>query len=475
MGVEGDLIWGDDYESEVFAQAQQHDMSLIFRYSLQTGLPHSLPSRIVNCFHCRHVKDVAETFSSRVEMREALYSSISRVWNQCEGHPYITAPDVTVEIYQDTGGQDRWRVSHESLFNSYVESLLSVRNMFQSDEAKFQSYDTIDYSSLVHIHHLGGRGRTSVVRSSLDSDAIYVFKGIDFGSFLESPTDFEHRKDTCYHEIRTICALPKHQNVVSRPNKLVTIRHIGDDREAYVCGALYSFMKNGTLDDQVQYANANNGRISLLEKARWCLQMASALAHTQFTAHTFHMDIKPANFLVNADRDLVLADWEQSGAWQFSLAPEADGYWDVKYAESISSYDTGSALSAPKLIYEKYCGPERENLAWGRPKWNVFPQWRNLYPRALEAAEVFSLGRTTWMLLNQITQSQLEDKNEVSGSWDQDSEDIPEDWKAVINRCLHSDPNERIRLLELVDFWKAVKILALPQLPPYESECCLAT
>ena len=52
MGVKGDLIWGDDDESEVFAQAQTHDLCLIFRYSLHAKLPQSLPSRVANCFHC---------------------------------------------------------------------------------------------------------------------------------------------------------------------------------------------------------------------------------------------------------------------------------------------------------------------------------------------------------------------------------------------------------------------------------------
>ena len=96
-------------------------------------------------------------------------------------------------------------------------------------------------------------------------------------------------------------------------------------------------------------------------------------SHTQFAAYTFHMDIKPGNFVVNANRDLVLIGWEQSGAWQYSLAPEADGSWDVRTVETISSNCTGSHLSAPKLVYEEYCGPYRENLAWDRPKWNVFP------------------------------------------------------------------------------------------------------
>lgn len=176
-----------------------------------------------------------------------------------------------------------------------------------------------------------------------------------------------------------------------------------------------------------------------------------------FAAHTFHMDIKPANFVVNANKDLILIDWEQSGACQYSLAPEADGSWNVKTAETISSNCTGSHSSAPKLVYEKYCGPYRENLAWGRPKWKVFPYWREYYPRALMAAEVFSLGRTIWMLLEQVPQSRLEDADEVVVSWSEDAMDVPKDWKAVVSRCLDPDPSKRIRLSGLVDFWKVVK------------------
>ena len=153
-------------------------------------------------------------------------------------------------------------------------------------------------------------------------------------------------------------------------------------------------MQHGTLDDHVQQTSPTVNRLPLIDKAKWCFQMASAIAHTHFAAHTFHIDIKPANFVVDANRDLILIDWEQSGAWQYSLAPEADGFWDVKTAETISSNCTDSHSSVPKFAYEKYCGLYRENLAWGRPKWNVFPYWREIYPRALEAAEVFSLGRT---------------------------------------------------------------------------------
>lgn len=116
MGVEGDLIRGDEDESEVFAQAQNHDLCLIFRYSLHPKLPQSLPSCIVNCFYCLSVNDIAKPFSDREMMREALYTSIRQLWDQCATHPSITALDVIVEIYEDNKGQNQWRISHESLF-----------------------------------------------------------------------------------------------------------------------------------------------------------------------------------------------------------------------------------------------------------------------------------------------------------------------------------------------------------------------
>lgn len=66
------------------------------------------------------------------------------------------------------------------------------------------------------------------------------------------------------------------------------------------------------------------------------------------------MDIKPANFVLNSRKDLVLIDWEQSGAALYTLAPEADGFWDVKEARTGSSYRGGADSAGPKLVYEKY-------------------------------------------------------------------------------------------------------------------------
>lgn len=49
-----------------------------------------------------------------------------------------------------------------------------------------------------------------------------------------------------------------------------------------------------------------------------------------------------------------------------------------------------------------------------------------------------------WMLLEQVTQSEVEDLSEVVISWSDMVEDVPEDWKGIVSRCLDPDPNERI-------------------------------
>ncbi|PMD26774.1 hypothetical protein NA56DRAFT_667929 [Hyaloscypha hepaticicola] len=335
-------------------------------------------------------------------MREVLYSAIRRVWPQCTFHPSIAAVDVTVEIYEDTERQDQWLVSYESIYKLYIESLLPMDCLVAYEEAKPTVYDLVDYSSLVPVRHLGGRGSTTLGRTSPRSSALYIFKGVNFGVFLMSPVDFRHWKDDCYHEIQTICSLPRHPNIIPPPSVFVTTRGVEDQRQTF------------------------------------CFQMALAISHTHFTAHTFHMDIKPANFVLDANKDWILIDWEQSGAPFYTLAPEADGSWDIEEARMGSSLYEAANLVASKLIYTKYRGPDRENLAWGRPKWNVFPIWREHCPRALEAAEI----STKFVVY-----------------WDEEASDIPEDWKVIVGSCLYPDPNRRIRLPELVGFWENAKYL----------------
>ncbi|OBT84648.1 hypothetical protein VE02_07064 [Pseudogymnoascus sp. 03VT05] len=150
------------------------------------------------------------------------------------------------------------------------------------------------------------------------------------------------------------------------------------------------------------------------------------------------MDVKPGNFLLDEDSNLVLIDWEQNGAPVTTAAPEIGGTWDVEEIPSEGQNTT--------LRYTKYTGPERRNMPMttqgnhGWNVWNVFLEWGEQCPKALELAETLS-G------FEDITCTER-----VVEGWES-SEDIPEHWRRMVEDCLHHDPNKRIGLRELVAFW----------------------
>lgn len=249
--------------------------------------------------------------------------------------------------------------------------------------------------------------------------------------------------------------MPHHPNIMSAPKTLVAIWKPGDEA-ALVCGILYPFLPNGTVASEIENYNERDERILLSNKARWCYQMTAAVAHTVLMAHTYHMDIKPGNFLLDENANLILIDWEQSDAPVTTAAPEIDGTWDVR----LSSDGSGT------LVYTKYTGPQRRNMPTTTPGsngwnvWKVFPVWSKQCPKAVERAETFSLGRSMWMLLRQPDMEAFDDVMstlDIVEDWGS-CDDIPLSWKRTVGRCLKRDPNERINLNELLAFWDEVRL-----------------
>lgn len=454
LGILGEWIWGNDLETIVFAQAFGHQKTLIFRFGLDhTQRSQSLTTRIVNCYHDLTVDSTSATFPNRLSMRMAIWSAIATVWAECSGKSTVQDPDVVIDVY-DLGSTDLppqilWSICHEDLFNDYVDLLLPPSQLSVK-----QPMDTVDFKSLIRLNQLGGRGCTTLVYTPSDPLSQFVFKGIDFRTFLNSYESGHIREEVkiYYRSVELVSNMPRHPNVMAPAQTLVTICKPGDDRP-FVCGSLYPFLPNGNLAGHIEKNNESGERIPLSCKAQWCYQMAAAIAHTHFVAHTYHMDIKPGNFLLDADYSLVLIDWEQSDAPITTAAPEIDSTWDV---EEIPAEGLTTALR-----YTKYTGPERRNMPVTTPGgngwnvWNVFLVWSKQCPKALELAEVFSLGRCMWMLLRQPDMNAFKDvmsTEEVVEDWES-SEDIPAHWRHVVQECLKHDPNERIGLRELVAFW----------------------
>ena len=457
MDLEGYLIWGDDDEATVFAQAQNGNLRLIFKFSSNQQRRESIPSKIVTCFHDIETSNPKETFPDMNAMREEVWSSIRQVWDQCATDPDVRAPDTIVEIDEDSTGSIQGHLYHEtSMYQSYTGSLLPLNEVFSNEEFQMQGHRTVQYNSLEWFHPLPGRGTTTVVRISSTPESLFVFKGIDFGAYLDSPAIFPSRRDMCYHEMRTVRSLPRHANIVSPPEILVTVGNTDDNQQDLLCGTLYPFLKEGSLDDKILAAKSSRTSLAIADKVKWCYEMCSAVYHTHRVAQTYHMDIKPGNFLVNEQNSVMLGDWEQSGAPRYTLAPEADGSWDVEFETSSNTDKESSKSPERKLVYRKYRGPPRKNIPYGSPRWSVFKEWIEDFPEALEAAEVFSLGRTTWMVLAEISQDEIEHLDVAPVTWTEVSNHVPDSCKAMVLRCLDPDPNQRVKLGELLEFWGSV-------------------
>ncbi|TDZ38250.1 hypothetical protein C8035_v006782 [Colletotrichum spinosum] len=306
------------------------------------------------------------------------------------------------------------------------------------------AFEVVKLDHLETVACLPGKTGANIVRvrrrpSALVHDSHYVFKGMPLAAYLKEPKDFkEHYETTLIHEIITLCDMVPHPNIMPPPKMLVVFTLDGKNK---ICGFLQPAMKNDSVDAQVIRANKKQKRLSLSLKAKWCYQMALAIRHTHRVAKTYHMDFKPGNMLVDDNENIRLIDWEQSGVSMFTHAPEV-----VKdqSAKESNTFKNGKR----RIIYTPNQQGPRKDLKWGFPDWNVYPDWKTVCPRAAELSEVFSLGRTMWMLLEQVAQ------NANQTEWTPASGDIPSEWKDMVMSCQKRDPNERPELDEVVKFWE---------------------
>lgn len=87
----------------------------------------------------------------------------------------------------------------------------------------------------------------------------------------------------------------------------------------------------------------------------------------------------------------------------------------------------------------------------------VYRLWQLECRRALEAAEVYSIGRSLWVIFEQSEDVWTYDRrqreaNEIA--WTQRSESVPEVWKDFVSRCTSLDPNKRPTFKQGERFWR---------------------
>lgn len=451
LGVEGEWIWGDDAETIVFAQAYGMSKTLIFRFSLDRQNTNSLASRIVSCYHGLNVSDPLGSFPDRSATRAAVWAALASIWLDCIALAAADAPDTIIDIMDDNS----WKSVQEPLFADYLSILPKLGDFAIPCPGK----ETVAFQHLTRLQQLGGRGCATLVHQSANPEQEWVFKGVDFRTYLfgyESGLAQEEVK-AFKRSLKLLETMPSHPNILPAPKLLATLSNLSANTTV-ICGALYPYYSKGNLAEQIDKSNSAATKIPLPLKAKWCLQMANALLHTHYVAKTYHMDIKPGNFTLDDNQDLILIDWEQTDAPITTVAPELDGTWDAKEVWQGPSDDPTSIT----VKYTKYQGPERRNMPEATPGnngwnvWNSLLEWQKTCPRASELAEVFSLGRTMWILLRQYNSDHFEDverTEEIKEDWDA-SEDIPATWKEMVDRCLERKPLMRPTLVEIQTFWE---------------------
>ncbi|KAI1414702.1 hypothetical protein F5Y13DRAFT_158119 [Hypoxylon sp. FL1857] len=457
-------IWGDDAETTVFAQGYGNDHTVIFSFSLEESKPlTSLANRICNSFHAIEVPE-AESFPSSADMRASLWNAVRALWPACLQDDSISRMDtiIAVDSQDSTTEHVTWKAYSHPWFPRYLEILADPHLGRTTSDISH----SVPFESLIRYEQLGGHGCATRVRLDKDAKDFHVFKGIDFRTFLAQSDDegdsaIKHTVWGWHNSNTLLMIMPPHLNILPQPLSLVTVRH---GNKEIACGTIQPLYKGGNVGSSIERSNFRGQRLPLELKAHWCANMAAALLHTHRVAKTYHMDIKPGNFLIDEHQNLVLCDWEQTDAPCTTLTPEADGSWDViEEGDEAGSEETPatSRRERPRFRYTKYDGPPRRNVpedALGDASWhawNVFPLWNKAHPFALELAEVFSLGRTMWMLLRQpdMEFDDVGHPNDLKTDWTS-SDDVPELWKDFVDRCMAVDPNSRHGIVEVSRFWE---------------------
>ncbi|KAF8881677.1 kinase-like domain-containing protein [Gymnopilus junonius] len=420
----------------------------VLRFTLDSSNPASLQSRIVNCFFEHPVLHVDVTFADRTKMREAINQAANYAIPRCMGNPSSKAPDAVIDVTGDGREIISYIICNESaLYNEYLSWLQPLDNTLKSSQRKNRTFRFIDRASLSIIDTVvAGHGTIAIVRNPFTSDPTtmegkYVFKGEHFSDFVTDPEVCAHIIRARYDEIAALDAMPPHPNIIPPSSIFVTTPSAyppGMHSNTVICGTLQPFYAKGDLD---KYLRVNDASLPL--KAKWCYQLVSATHHAYFIGKTYHMDLKPPNLLLDENLDLVVIDWENSGANISVLPPEADGTFDVSLRQ---------LFNGEKVIqYKKYNGPERSNNLV-RPTWNVFPIWNIECRQAIELAQVYSFGRAIWMILTGVLNDELEDKDIW---WTLKMEKaIPESWRKVVENCVRKDPNSRMSMEKLLIFWR---------------------
>ncbi|KAH8675649.1 hypothetical protein BX600DRAFT_479712 [Xylariales sp. PMI_506] len=255
---------------------------------------------------------------------------------------------------------------------------------------------------------------------------LYIFKALTSGSKY------------LYHELKILCTLKPHPNVISRPIHIVRKTCKFGGKKAIV-GFTTFFHKKGSLRDYLPQLRIHD-KLDQGLQLKWCIQLTSALEWVRATSGTYYPDLRLDNIVLSEDSDIVMVDFEQRGVWCEFAAPEVNS---IEYIRLLATDEdvSNEVQDNYKSILSRLV-PQFETLegsSYSNPPNGYNITWIALSPIEQEAAEVFMLGRALWCIFEGVSGPQ---KAAVwqSYPWESDLEfpefrRTPTPLRSLIDRC----------------------------------------
>jgi len=200
-----------------------------------------------------------------------------------------------------------------------------------------------------------------------------------------------------YHELKTLCTVESHPNIISRPIHLVRKVCSFGNKHAIV-GFTTFYHRQGSLRDHLPQLRIH-GRLRREDQFKWSIQVTRALEHLRTRSSTYYPDLRLDNIVLSGNLDIVMIDFEQRGVWCEFAAPEVNA---IEYMRLIAT--DGRVPGEVSVKYQevmKDLVPDYDRLQEDRytdPKDGYNASWIALAPEEQEAAEVYMLGRLLWCI-----------------------------------------------------------------------------
>ncbi|KAI0409586.1 hypothetical protein F4802DRAFT_151867 [Xylaria palmicola] len=241
-----------------------------------------------------------------------------------------------------------------------------------------------------------------------------------------------------YHELKTLCTVEPHANIISRPIHLV--------RKACSFGGKYAIVgfttfyhQHGSLRDLLPQLRIHN-HLRRADQMKWSIQVTQALEHLRARSSIYYPDLRLDNLVMSKDFDIVMVDFEQRGVWCEFAAPEVNA---IEYMHLIAVDDRISdevSLKYQEIMRDLV--PDYDRLQEDRytnPQDGYNASWLALSAEEQEFAEVYMLGRLMWCIFEGVSGPQ---KAAVwqSYRWESDLEfpgyhETPPALRELIDRC----------------------------------------